>query len=156
MSLQPFQWFAQGAIGITLPVWDRNRGNIMAAEAALVRAGEQPHAAELNLTNNLQNAYNNYKNNLVGLEYYRRHILPDQVRAYRGVLDRRQLDPNAAFSDLFGAQQTLSGFVTTYLGVLGTLWSSAVSVADVLQSDDIFQLADPQAVPALPDLGVLL
>jgi hypothetical protein len=110
----------------------------------------------MNLTETLSTNFNNYRTNLQALDSFRNHILPDQVRAYRGVLERRQLDQNAAFSDLFGAQQTLATFVTTYLGVLGTLWSSSVNVADMLQTDDIFQLAQPQAVPSLPDLGVLL
>jgi hypothetical protein len=41
------------------------------------------------------------------------------------------------------------------LGVLSTLWTSSVSVADMLQTDDLFALAQPQAVPSLPDLGTL-
>src|SRR5580704_10151887 len=155
-SVEPKAMVPTATIGFPLPIWDHNKGNIMSAEAALIRATEESHRVEMNLTETLSTNFNNYKTNLQALDYYRNHILPDQVRAYRGVLERRQLDPNAAFSDLFGAQQTLAGFVTTYLGVLGTLWSSSVSVADMLQSDDIFQLAEPQAVPSLPDLGVLL
>jgi cobalt-zinc-cadmium efflux system outer membrane protein len=106
----------------------------------------------MNLTNLLATAYTGYKTNLDALEFYRHHILPDQVRAYRGVLARRQVDQSVAFSDLFGAQQTLAGSVTTYLGVLGSLWTSVVSVADLLQTDDLFQLAEPRDVPGLPDL----
>jgi cobalt-zinc-cadmium efflux system outer membrane protein len=143
-------------IGFPLPIWDTNKGNIMSAEAGLIRATEESHRVEMALTSTLANNFNTYKTNLQALDYYRNHILPDQVRFYRGVLERRQLDPSAQFADLFTAQQTLSGFVTTYVGVLSTLWSSAVSVADMLQTDDIFQLAQPQAVPSLPDLGVLL
>jgi outer membrane protein, heavy metal efflux system len=154
--VEPKAWVPTATVSFPLPIWDQNKGNIMAAEAALVRATEESHRVEMNLTETLGTNFTNYKTNLQALDYYRNHILPDQVRAYRGVLERRQLDPNAAFSDLFGAQQTLSGFVTTYLGVLSTLWTSSVSVADMLQSDDLFQLAQPQAVPALPDLGVLL
>ena len=154
--VEPKAFVPTATVSFPLPLWDQNKGNIMAAEAGLVRATEESHRVEMNLTQLLSTNFTNYKTNLQALDFYRNHILPDQVRAYRGVLERRQLDPNAAFSDLFGAQQTLSGFVTTYLGVLNTLWSSAVSVADLLQTDDLFQLADPQAVPALPDLGVLL
>ncbi len=154
--VEPKAMVATATIGFPLPIWDQNKGNILAAESGLVRATEESHRVEMNLTTLLTTNYTNYKTNLQALDFYRNHILPDQVRAYRGVLERRQLDPNAAFSDLFGAQQTLSGFVTTYLGVLSTLWTSSVNVADMLQSDDIFQLAQPQAVPALPDLGVLL
>lgn len=154
--VEPKSMVPTATVSFPLPIWDQNKGNILAAEAALIRATEESHRVELNLTETLGTNFTSYKTNLQALDYYRNHILPDQVRAYRGVLERRQLDPNAAFSDLFGAQQTLSGFVTTYLGVLSTLWTSAVNVADMLQTDDLFELAQPQAVPSLPDLGVLL
>ena len=104
----------------------------------------------MNLTNLLATAYTGYKTNLDALEFYRHHILPDQVLAYRGVLARRQVDQSVAFSDLFGAQQTLAASVTAYLGVLGNLWSSVVSVADLLQTDDLFQLAEPRTCRDCP------
>ena len=152
-AINPKQMVPTATIGLPLfPMWDQNKGNIMAAEAALIRATEEPHRVEMNLTNLLGSAYTNYKTNLDAVEYYRHHILPDQVRAYRGVLARRQVDPSVAFSDLFQAQQTLATGVTTYLGILGTLWSSVVSVADLLQTDDLFQLAEPRDLPGIPDL----
>jgi hypothetical protein len=117
-----------------------------------MRASEEPHRVEESLTTTLATAYTGYKNNLDALEYYRKFILPDQVRYYRGVFDRRQIDPSAAFGDLVTAQQTLVTDVTSYLGILGSLWMSVVSVADLLQTDDLFQLGQPLAVPALPDL----
>jgi outer membrane protein, heavy metal efflux system len=152
-AVPPKQFVPTATIGLPLfPIWDQNKGGIMTAEAALIRATEEPHRVEMNLTNLLATAYTGYKTNLDALEFYRHHILPDQVRAYRGVLARRQVDPSVVFSDLFGAQQTLAGSVTTYLGVLGSLWTSVVSVADLLQTDDLFQLAEPRDVPGLPDL----
>jgi cobalt-zinc-cadmium efflux system outer membrane protein len=142
-------------IGMPFPLWDRNRGNIIAAEGTLVRASEEPHRVETTLTTTLANNYNNYKNALDALEYYRRYILPDQVRAYRGVYARRQIDATSAFGDLVQAQQTLATNVGTYLTILGQLWTSVVSVADLLQTDDLFQMAQPREVPALPDLDHL-
>ena len=154
-SIAPMQMSASGTVGITLPIWDQNRGNIISAEAALVRAVEQPHATELTISNNLQNAFNNYKNALDGLEYYRRYILPDQVRYYRGVLTRREIDANAQFGDLVQAQQTLASNVASYLTILSQIWTASVTIADFLQTDDLFQLAKPEAVPALPDMSHL-
>jgi len=154
--LPPKQFVHTVTVGLPFPIWDQNKGNIMAAEAALGRATEEPHRVEESLKTTLATAYAGYKQNLDALEYYRRFILPDQVRYYRGVFDRRQIDPNAAFGDLVTAQQTLAANVTSYLGILGTLWSSVVSVADVLQTDDLFQLAQPKAVPPLPDVEQLM
>jgi cobalt-zinc-cadmium efflux system outer membrane protein len=143
-------------LGIPLPIWDRNKGAIMAADGALLRAEEEPHRVQQNLTNSLAAAYANYKNNLDALEYYRRYILPDQVRAYRGAYDRRQIDPNASFGDVVSAQQTLASNVTTYLQTLGQVWTSVTSVADLIQTDDLFEFARPEAVPPLPDLERLM
>jgi cobalt-zinc-cadmium efflux system outer membrane protein len=151
-TLPPFTIFYSTSVGFPLPIWDQNKGNIMSAQAALARALEESHRVEMALTNTLSANYLNYKNNLDALEYYRRYILPDQVRAYRGVFARRAIDINASPGDLVAAQQTLATNVATYLGILGSVWTSVVSVADLLQTDDLFQLATPRALPVLPDL----
>jgi outer membrane protein, heavy metal efflux system len=154
-ALLPFGTYWSFGVTAPLPFWDQNRGNILSAESALARALEEPHRVEMALTNTLATNFTNYKTNLDAVEYYRRYVLPDQVRFYRGVLQRRQIDANAQFGDLVAAQQALASSVTTYLGLLGTLWSSVVSVADMLQTDDLFQNAELRGLPALPDLESL-
>jgi cobalt-zinc-cadmium efflux system outer membrane protein len=155
LTVAPFGSAATVSVAVPVPVWDQNRGNIRTAEAGLVRASDEPHRVELALTSTLATAYQGYKASLDSLEYYRRYILPDQVTAYRGVFQRRQLDPGVAFGDLVSAQQTLVTDVTAYLGILSSLWSSVVSVADLLQTDDLFQLATPRELPELPELDHL-
>ncbi len=147
-------------IGAPISVWDQNKGNIIAAEAALVRALEQPHTAEQTWRANVAAAFSTYRQNLQALEDYRRNILPNQVRAYRGVVERRkqvggQERTPVAFADFVTAQQSLTASLTSYLGILGSLWTSVVNVADPLQTDDLFQLAEPMALPPLPDLDHL-
>ncbi|HVS38607.1 MAG TPA: TolC family protein [Gemmataceae bacterium] len=140
-------------VGVPIPIWDQNKGPIRSAEAALVRAKEEQHRVEMVWRSTLATNYANYKNNLIALEYYRKHILPDQIIAYRGVDERRRIEINAlSLVDLSTAQQNLAVSVTTYLGVLSSLWSSVVSVADPLQTDDLFQLAEQRDLPPLPDL----
>jgi cobalt-zinc-cadmium efflux system outer membrane protein len=154
--LLPKQFTHTVSIGVPLPIWDQNKGNIKSAEAALVRATEEPHRVAESLTNTLAIAYTGYKNNLDALEYYRRFILPDSVRYYQGVFRRRNIDlTGVAFADLVTSQQTLASNVTTYLGLLNSMWSSGVSVADVLQIDDLFQMGKPHPIPPLPDLNHL-
>jgi cobalt-zinc-cadmium efflux system outer membrane protein len=149
--LAPFGTYHTLALGFPLPLWNRNKGNIISAQAALVRAGEESHRVEVTLTNNLAAAYGNYRNNLYAIDYYRRYILPDLVSYYRGVYERRQVDRGASFGDLVFAQQNLATNVNTYIGILGSLWTSVVGVADFLQTDDLFQMAKPRELPELPD-----
>jgi cobalt-zinc-cadmium efflux system outer membrane protein len=151
----PFMVVHSVQIGMMLPVWNQNKGAIIAQEGTLARASQEPQRVELSLTNTFATAYLAYKHNLQALEYYRRHILPDQVRAYRGVYERRQVDLNVAFADLSTAQQNLAAGVTTYLTILGQLWTSVVTVADFMQTDDLYQIAKPKELPPLPDLDTL-
>ncbi len=161
-ALAPETWVHTVQVGVPIPLWDQNKGAIYSAEAALVRATEEPHRVQLNLTTNLAIAYTGYKNNLDALEEYRRHILPNLVRAYRGIFMRRNIEgplvpgiAPVAFADLVTAQQTLAASVTQYLTFLGQTWSSVVSVADMLQTDDLFQLAEARELEPLPDLDLL-
>lgn len=154
-SLPPKQFVHTVTVGFPFPIWDRNRGGILAAEGGLGRALEEPHRVEENLTTTLATAYASYKQNLDALEDYRRYILPDQVRYYRGVIVRRDIDMAAQFGDVVTAQQALATSISSYLTTLGSLWSSVVSVADLLQTDDLFQLGQPRPVLALPDLESL-
>jgi cobalt-zinc-cadmium efflux system outer membrane protein len=151
----PHGTFQTLGVGVPLPVWDQNKGNIIAAQGALVRASEESHRVAVTLTDSLALAYEDYRNNLYAMESYRRQVLPDLVRYYRGVFARRQVDPTSAFGDLVFAQQNLSTNVTAYLGILGALWRSVVNVADFLQTDDLYQLATPHELPALPDFTQL-
>jgi len=151
----PFGIYHALGLGIPLAIWDQNKGNIIAAQGALVRASKEQHRVEVTLTNSLALAYESYRNNLYAMEYYRRNVLPDLVRYYRGVFDRRQIDPSSAFGDLVFAQQNLSTNVTAYIGILGSLWSSVVSVADFLQTDNLFQTGQQRELPRLPDFRLL-
>jgi cobalt-zinc-cadmium efflux system outer membrane protein len=151
----PFGTYQQVIVGLPVPVWDQNKGNIIAAQGLLVRASEESHRVEVALTNNLANTYGNYRNNLYAMEYYRRQILPDLVCYYRGVFDRRQIDRTAPFGDLVFAQQNLTTNVQTYLNLLQSLWTSVVGVADFLQTDDLYQLGKRHELPQLPDLHEL-
>ncbi len=155
-ALAPFGTYQTLSVGMPLVIWDRNKGNIISAQAALIRATEEQHNAEINLTNNFANAYTNYKNSLYAIDYYRRYILPDLVRYYRGVYERRPVQPDAVnVGDLAFAQQSLAQSITAYLTVLGSMWQSVVGVAAFLQTDDLFQMATPRPLPELPDFDEL-
>ena len=151
MAVFPHAIAYSGTVTVPIPVWDQNRGNIIQAQAALAQALEQPHLTEVTITGGVAAAFTAYKTNLDALAYYRRYILPDQVQAYYGVQERRQIDINSAFADLVTAQQTLASDVSTYLATLSSLWTSVVSLADYLQTEDLFQTGKTLELPPLPD-----
>jgi cobalt-zinc-cadmium efflux system outer membrane protein len=160
----PYEVSPSFTMSIPIPVFDRNQGGILQAEGAVIRNEEEAHRVRTELTRTLADAFERYENGRVLLGYYRDQILPDLVRAYRGVLVRYQQElpgvgigtPPPGFNDLVVAQQNLSAAVGTYITTLGQLWQAVVDVADLLQTKDLFGMKMPtQPVPEIPDLEKL-
>ncbi len=154
-SMPPFLTTYSIQLGGPLPIWDRNKGNIIQAQGALLRATEQAHQVRDDLTNRLATAFEQYQNNRVLLDYYRSRILPDQVRAYRGIVSRYAGgDVSVGFIDFLNVQQNLVAAYTTYLATLMTTWTSVTGVADLMQINDLYQFGQEPAA-ALPCLEQL-
>ncbi|HEV3261954.1 MAG TPA: TolC family protein [Gemmataceae bacterium] len=148
-------------VGVPLPVFDQNKGAIIQAQGALLRAIEEPHRVRDALTTTFADAFNRYETNRITLEYYRDHILPDQVRAYQQIRYRREVTfpPDVSFGDIVTAQQTLATSVMTYVTTLAAQWQAVVDVANQLQTNELFGTDAGQGaegVTALTDLEHLL
>lgn len=140
--------------GFTLPVWDRNQGGIIQAEGNLIDASEEEHRVRDALTGTLADAFERYEYNRLALEAFRDEILPHQVRAFRGVFEfywgaAARIGNPPTFGDVVTAQQTLAMTLQQYVATLGALWQAVVDVANVAQTDDLFQL-DGEPQPTLP------
>lgn len=127
--------------GIPIPLFDRNRGNIMSADAALMRASQEYNRTRNELAASLADAFARYQSQRVLLDYYRTQILQDQVQSYRAIYQRYQQDADSVeFNDVVTSQQTLASAVSTYIQALGDQWESMVEMAGLLQLDDLSQL----------------
>lgn len=155
----PFQTAPSVIVGFPVPIWDKNQGNILGAQAALIHQEEQAHNARTKLTYDLAEAYERYANNRVILGYYRDHILPDLARVYEGVYERYQREPmggltaNIEFTDIIVAQQNLAQAVATYLKTLGNQWQAVSEISGLLQTFDLFSIVEQSdSVAPLQDL----
>jgi cobalt-zinc-cadmium efflux system outer membrane protein len=139
--------------GIALPVFDRNQGNRLTAQAELARAVLNVQRVENELTARLAAAYERYENNRVLVRYYREQILPSQVRVYRAIYERYQLEPEkVGYSDIVVAQQTLATALVSYLTALRAQWDAVVDVATLLQTDDLYALGREECGNVPPPL----
>lgn len=135
----PYFTTANIELGVPIPVWDRNQGGIKQAEADLAKAIEDIPRTRLELLAKLADAMERFQSNRMMVDVYLKQILPDQVRAYRGVVQRNQQDPDrAAFGDIVTAQQQLNTFLTTYLTALQAQWTAVVDLAALAQLDDLY------------------
>lgn len=156
-TVHPHNFTQNVQVGVPLPIFDRNQGEIRKSEADLARAEEDVARVRNDLAGRLATAFERYQNNQKLIEYYRVHMLPDQVQAYRGLYQQYILQSDkVSFTALLQAQQNLLQTVTSYLGVLGDMWSSVVEMAGLLQTDDLFQNVPTAALPALDPIEALL
>ncbi|HLN32878.1 MAG TPA: TolC family protein [Gemmataceae bacterium] len=141
--------------GFPVPIFDHNQGNIKQAEGQLAQAAAGPDLARNSLTSSLADAYNRYETARYNVELALQQCR-DQVRAYSLLYSRYHQDPTAvAFGDVVTAQQTLAGYVAAYVTALGLQWTAVNDVANLLQTDDLFQVGPKQEMAPVPDLRQL-
>jgi cobalt-zinc-cadmium efflux system outer membrane protein len=134
--------------GVPLPLWDRNRGNILSAQGNIIRTTEDIRRVEYDLTAQLVDAFTRFETSRIFLQYNREQILPDLTRAYRGVYIRYQQEGETArgkagavgFGDIIVAQQNLTGGLAAYVILLNNQWTAVADLARLLQVESISEL----------------
>jgi len=135
--------------GLRLPIWDKNVGGILQAQGQLARNRQQIDIVRNGLVSTLADAFERYENNRAILDYYRNQILPDQARAYRGVYERHQQQPDrVTFGDVINAQQTLATTITNYIVALNNQWIAVTDLLNILQVETLDELRGTEAIPA--------
>jgi outer membrane protein, heavy metal efflux system len=74
-------------LGVRLPVWDKNQGNIRTAEAELMKSEAELTRFELQLRQQLAQVFARYRSNLVKAAEYRERILPEAEETFDLRLD---------------------------------------------------------------------
>jgi len=116
---------------LPLPLFDRNQGNILAAQARLTAAQRELGRIELALRTQLAQVFERYANARREVDAYTRSILP----AARQSLDLIAAGYRAgefSFLALLTAQRTYFGAQLEYLTSLGELWASTVELEGLL------------------------
>jgi cobalt-zinc-cadmium efflux system outer membrane protein len=138
-------------VSLQLPVWDLNKGNIIQAKNQLIQAAQQIDQSKLQLINSLADAFNRYTTSREQVDITMQQIR-DQIRAFRGLYERYRTEGDVDFGDVVTAQQTLASYITSYVTALGLQWTAVVDLANLLQTDDLFQVGKTQEVDPVPDL----
>lgn len=128
-------------VGMPLPILNLNKGGILSAKGALMRAMQETTRVENDLRSRLAEAFGRFETNRYLVDTQRKQILPDSVRAYRGTYERHIQSPDeVGFADLIVAQQNLLNSVAAYLAALTGQWNAFVDIANLLQVDSLQEL----------------
>ena len=152
----PFGTTYNVGVGVPIPLWDRNQGNIQSARAQLQRALQENLRVRNDLTSRVAEVFGRYETQRTMLKLYREQMLPNQVQAFRAAVGRHVADKTVSYYDLVTSQQTLAGLIASYLGALSDQWTSVVDIANLLQTRDLFQMQPLDEVAPIPDLPEFL
>jgi cobalt-zinc-cadmium efflux system outer membrane protein len=133
-------------VGLPLPVFNRNQGNIAKAHAQLTAAQQEVRRIELLLHDRLAAVFERYANARQRVEKYNKEILPKAGEALE--LTRKGYQ-HGEFSYLavLTAQRTYFRVNLAYLESLVELCTSAVAIEGFLLSGGLQAQAEPVGVP---------
>ncbi|MCI0622835.1 MAG: TolC family protein [Acidobacteria bacterium] len=118
-------------VGVEIPFFNRNQGNVAAARANLERAQREVERVKLSLRMRMARAYKEYQDSLINAEKYRAHMIPRAKKAYDLYLNNfRQMA--AAYPQVLIAQRNLFQLQENYITALVTTWRSAVEIQGLL------------------------
>jgi cobalt-zinc-cadmium efflux system outer membrane protein len=119
-------------VGLPIPLWDRNQGNILAAQARLAAATAGVEQTRLKLVERLTHAYQRYENARRQLELYRSKVLPDAAAALAQI-DKVYEAKGERFFDTLDARRVLAQSRIDYAQALGDLWAAVAEIESLIQ-----------------------
>lgn len=123
-------------VGIQIPIFNRNHGNVQAAKAQVERQQEEIQRIRLQLLQTAQPLLQQYLISRLEEERYRTQLIPRAERAYELYLTKYR-NMAAAYPGVIVSQRTLFQLEDGYARTLGELWTTAVQLQNYLLADGI-------------------
>jgi outer membrane protein, heavy metal efflux system len=115
------------SVGIELPLWNRNQGNVQAAQAELDQARQEITRTQLSLRQQAESLAQNYLSAKSEAERYRTALLPRARRAYELYLDKYR-SMAQAYPQVIVSQRTLFELEVRYIDSLDRIWQNAIAL----------------------------
>lgn len=119
------------SVGITLPIFNRNQGNVRTAEAGKERAEAELIRIRLSIRHSAEPLLQNYLASQEQAMRYKNQMLPRAMKAYQLYLAKyRQM--GAAYPQVIVSQRTLFQLQASYVTVLRSVWSNAIALQNYM------------------------
>lgn len=130
-------------VGLRLPIFDRNQGNIRAAEADVTRADAEAARVELALRRRLAEVFARYQSALNAVQEYQKHILPETRESYQLYAESFRAR-RAAWPQVLVAQRTYFQSAVEYVEALVELRRLEVAISGLLLVDGLEEPPGPE------------
>ena len=121
-------------VGVRLPLWNRNRGGIAAAEAEVAKARLSADRVRLSLEARFAAAWAKYSQSSQRASAYQNGILDRARKAHQQLLAQYQ-NMTADYPQVLMAQRTLIQLETDSVRTLGRAWQAAAAIQSLLADE---------------------
>jgi cobalt-zinc-cadmium efflux system outer membrane protein len=138
-------WEGLAEVGVTLPIWNRNQGNIAAARQDIDRAQREEKRVELTLRERAAAMLDQYATARIMADEYRDGLLPRATKAYSLLVDKygKML---ASYPVVLDSQKTLYQLHLEYVATLESVWTTGIALQGYLLTDGLEGPARPSEV----------
>lgn len=130
-------------ISLPIPIYDKNQGNISAAEAEWIRASHEVERVRLSLERELADVFRKYAQQRIRVMKYNTEILPaswETLDLSRKALEAEEIDS----LQLLSVQRSYTSFNQEYVEALGEIWRQIVAIDGLLLLDGV---QAPEVIP---------
>jgi cobalt-zinc-cadmium efflux system outer membrane protein len=136
-------------VGVELHLFNRNQGNIQAAQSDIQRAQAETRRVELTLRERSAAVLGMYRDSRIMVDQYSKELLPRAQKSYELVVNKYGL-MLASYPQVLKVQQTLFELHDGYISALEGLWVNAITLQGLLLTDGL----EPPARPGEIDLPI--
>lgn len=138
-------WEGIAELGLEIPLFNRNQGNVLAARAGIDRAQEEKRRIELTLRERAASAVDRYANARLLAVEYRDRMMPLARKAY-GLMVEKYGQMEASYPRVLGSERKLYELQVEYIGALESVWTNGIALEGYLLTDGLEAPARPGEV----------
>jgi len=132
-------------VGVRIPIFNRNQGNVATARADLERAKREVERVKLVLRERATSVVQNYAFSQTAVDRYKNQMIPRAQKAYEMYAKKYQ-EMASAYPQVLIAQRTLMQLEVSYITALETFATSSISLQSHLLTDGLEAPSQPGGI----------
>jgi len=132
-------------VGVRIPIFNRNQGNIATAKADAERAKREVERVKLVMRERAATVVQNYTFSQSAVDRYKNQMIPRAQKAYE-MYTKKYQDMATAYPQVLIAQRTLMHLEVSYINALESFATSSLSLQSYLLTDGLEAPAQPGGI----------
>jgi outer membrane protein, heavy metal efflux system len=132
-------------VGVRIPIFNRNQGNIATASADAERAKREVERVKLALRERSASVVQNYTFSQTAVDRYKSQMIPRAQKAYE-MYTKKYQEMAAAYPQVLIAQRTLMQLEVSYITALENFSTSSLSLQSYLLTDGLEAPSQPGGI----------